>query len=146
MDPQHQFCPNPACPARGLTDQGTIRVHSRTEQRYRCTRCGRTFAATTGTPFFRLKRAADLVTTVLTLLCHGCPPQAIVAAFGLDERTVAAWQARAGAHCQRVHEHLVQAGRVDLGVVRLWASPKHFFEGQPVDLESLAARDFGRGL
>ena len=26
---------------------------------------------------------------VVTLLAHGCPPQAIVAAFGWDERTVA---------------------------------------------------------
>ncbi|HYN64299.1 MAG TPA: hypothetical protein VES36_06805 [Candidatus Limnocylindrales bacterium] len=123
MDPQAQFCPNPDCPARGQVGQGNIRVHSHKERRYRCATCGRTFAATTGTPFFRLKRAADLVTTVLTLLCHGCPLQAIVAAFGLDERTVAAWQARAGQHCQRVHEHVVQQGQVDLGHVQadeLW--------------------------
>ncbi len=30
-------------------------------------------AATTGTPFYRLRHAADVVTLVLTLLCHGCP-------------------------------------------------------------------------
>jgi transposase-like protein len=123
MDPQTQFCPNPDCPARGQRDRGNIRVHSHTERRYRCTTCRRTFAATTDTPFFRLKTAADLVTTVLTLLCHGCPRQAIVAAFGLDERTVAAWQERAGQHCRRVHEHLVQQGQVDLGHVQadeLW--------------------------
>ena len=30
------------------------------------------------------KKTADLVTIVLTLLCHGCPLQAIVAAYGLD--------------------------------------------------------------
>jgi DDE domain len=98
-------------------------VHSHTERRYRCLTCRRTFAATTGTPFFGLKHAADLVTIVLTLLCHGCPLQAIVAAFGLDERTVATWQARAGQHCQQVHEHLVQQGQVDLGHVQadeLW--------------------------
>jgi hypothetical protein len=35
-----------------------------------------------------LHHAAGLLTVVLTLLCHGCPIQAIVAAFGLDERTV----------------------------------------------------------
>ncbi len=123
MDPQTQFCPNLDCPARGQRGQGNIRVHSHTDRRYRCTTCGRTFAATTGTPFFRLKHAADLVTMVLTLLGHGCPIQAIVAAFGLDERTVAAWQERAGQHCQQVHEHLVQQGQVDLGHVQadeLW--------------------------
>jgi transposase-like protein len=75
--------PDPACPARGLVGAGNIGVHSQAEQRYRCARCGRTFAATTGTAFYRLRTAADLVTLVLTLLSHGCPPQAIVAALRL---------------------------------------------------------------
>jgi transposase-like protein len=35
----------------------------------------------------------------------------------LDERTVLDWQARAGQHCQRVHEHLVEQPR-DLGQVQ----------------------------
>jgi IS1 family transposase len=48
---------------------------------------------------------------VLTLLAHGCPLQAIVAAFGFDERTVADWLSRAGAHCQAVHEHEVEHPR-----------------------------------
>lgn len=52
----------------------------------------------------------DLVPLALTLLCHGCLLQAIVAAFGLDEGTVASWQERAGRHCQRVREHVVQQG------------------------------------
>jgi hypothetical protein len=63
------------------------------------------------------------VTTILTLLCHGCPLQAIVAAFGLGERTVATWVARAGQHCQQVHQHLAQQGQVDLQHVQadeLW--------------------------
>lgn len=52
---------------------------------------------------------------VVTLLAHGSPVQAIVAAFGVDERTVADWQQRAGQQGERVHRHLVQAGRVALG-------------------------------
>ena len=87
MDPQSQFCHNPDCTARGQLGLGNIRVHGRKERRYRCTTCGRPFAATRDTPFYRLKKSADLVTLVITLLCHGCPVQAIVAAFGLDERT-----------------------------------------------------------
>ena len=55
-----------------------------------------------------------MITTVLTLLTHGCPPQAIVAAFGLDGRTVAAWQEQSGQHCRRLHEQRVQCGQVDL--------------------------------
>ena len=123
MDPQGQFCHNANCPARGQVGRGNIGVQSQREQRYICHTCGRTFAATMGTPFYRLRTAADQVTLVLTLLSHGCPPQAIVAAFGLDERTVAAWLARAGGHCQQVHEQLVQQGQGDLQHVQadeLW--------------------------
>lgn len=60
---------------------------------------------------------------MLTLLTHGCPVQAIGAAFGLDERTVAAWLQRAGAHAQHLHQHLVQQGQIDLKPVQadeLW--------------------------
>src|SRR5262249_50660979 len=64
------------------------------------------------TPSYRLHKSADLVTLVLTLLCHGCPRQAVVAAYGLDERTVADWQQRAGQHSQRFHQVHVQQGRV----------------------------------
>src|SRR4029079_19006917 len=87
------------------------------ERRYRCTTCGCTFAATHDTPFYRLKKPTELVIIVMTLLCHGCPLQAIVAAFGLDERTVAAWRDRAGRHGQRFHEHHVLSGPVELGHV-----------------------------
>ncbi len=123
MDPQSQFCPNATCAARGQVGQDNIEIHSQKERRYRCQTCGRTFAATTGTPFYRLQTAAETVTLVVTLLAHGCPRQAIVAAFGVDERTVAAWQAKAGTHCQQVHGHLVQQGALDLRHVQadeLW--------------------------
>lgn len=118
MDPERQFCHNPACRARGRAGEGHIVIHSRKEQRYRCKRCGQTFRATRDTALYRLHHPAELVVAVVTLLAHGCPLQAIVAAFGLDERTVAAWQARAGAHGRRVHEYLVESERVDLGQVQ----------------------------
>ncbi len=114
MDPQTQFCPKEDCRDRGARGQGNIRIHSYEEGRYHCQTCRGTFGATRGTAFFGLRTPTTVVTTVLTLLAHGCPPQAIVAAFALDERTVASWQQRAGAQCQRVHAHLVQAGQVDL--------------------------------
>ncbi|MBI4497643.1 MAG: hypothetical protein HY689_07090 [Chloroflexi bacterium] len=112
MDPQAPCCHHPACPARGQVGRDNIRLHRRKERRYRCLRCGQSFAATAGTVFFRLRTAVEVVTVVLTLRCHGCPIQAIVAPFGLDVRTVAAWQRRAGQHGQAVHQHLVAQGKV----------------------------------
>ncbi len=62
--------------------------------------------------FEGLRTEEEMVTLVVTLLSSGCPLQAIVHAFGLDERTVAAWQKRAGEQCQRVHIALVEQGKV----------------------------------
>jgi hypothetical protein len=59
-----------------------------------------------------LRTDEERVTTVVTLLAYGCPTQAIVHAYGLDERTVADWQKRAGKQCQRVHHALVEQGQV----------------------------------
>jgi hypothetical protein len=118
MDPHDQFCHNPDCSDRGQRGLGNICIPSRKEQRYGGSTCGRTFAATTGTPFYRLRTATDVVTGVLTLLGPGCPLQAIVAAVGFDERTVAQWQARAGEHCQEVHQPRVEQGQVELGQVQ----------------------------
>jgi transposase-like protein/IS1 family transposase len=117
MDPTTKFCPNLACPARGQVGQGNIGIHSRQEQRFVCKQCHKTFTATKGTVFYRLRTSAELVVTVVTLLAHGCPLQAIVAAFRLDERTVAAWWARAGQQGQAVQEYLVEQPR-DLGHVQ----------------------------
>ncbi len=117
MDPHTQFCPNLGCPARGKLGENNIVIHSRKEARYKCKICGKTFAATSGTPFYRLRNSAVLVTLVVTLIAYGCPVQAIVVAFRLDERTVMAWQARSGKHCQQVHQHLIQRPR-DLGHVQ----------------------------
>lgn len=94
--------------------EGNISVHSHKERRYRCATCGKTFSARKGTVFDGLRTAEATVTCVLTLLAWGCPPQAIVHAFGLDERTVADWQSRAGSHCQQVHERLVAQQGLDL--------------------------------
>jgi hypothetical protein len=114
MDPQGQFCPNEACLARGTVGKGNIGVHHRAEGRYICHTCGKTFAATRGTPFYRRRSPAEFISDVVSLVAHGCPLQAIVATWHMDERTVADWVEAAGAHCQSVHEATVQRGGLDL--------------------------------
>jgi hypothetical protein len=57
---------------------------------------------------------AELVIIVVGLLSYGCPLQAIVHVFGLDERTVADWRDRAGQQCQRVQQAIVQQGQLTL--------------------------------
>src|SRR3989441_5360976 len=117
MDPTTTFCPNLACPARGQIGQGNIGIHAQRDPRFMCTQCHKTFSATKGTGFYRLRTAAETVALVMTLLAHGCPVAAIVAAFGFDERTVADWCARSGRQGQAVQECLVEQPR-DLGQVQ----------------------------
>ncbi len=114
MDPRDQSCPNPPCPARGQAAQDNIQVHSDAERRFRGTTCRKTFAASTGTPFYPLPKDPALGVGVVTLLASGCPTQAIVAAFGLDERTVADWQDKAGGHVRDVHHHFLATCPLDL--------------------------------
>ena len=118
MNPKKLFCPEMTCPARGQVGKGNIHVHSLKDKRGICDVCGKTFATTSGTIFYRLRSDPQLVMWVIILLAHGCPIQAIVKAFGLDERTVSDWQARAGQHCQQVHEHLVENSQHDLQQVQ----------------------------
>ena len=114
MNPQELFCPNMDCPARGQKGKGNIHTHSLKDKRWICEVCGQTFTTTFGTIFYRLRHTPELVMQVIILLAYGCPVPAIVKAFGLDERTVCAWQARAGQHCQHLHEHLVENSQHDL--------------------------------
>src|SRR2546426_5735436 len=114
MDASKQFCPNGTCSARGQIGQGNIAIHDRKRQRYRCKTCKRTFSARRGTMLEGLRKPSELIVIVVTLLAFGCPVQAIVQAFGLDERTVASWRDRAGEQCQRVHQAIVEQGRLDV--------------------------------
>lgn len=98
MNPHEQFCHNKGCRTYGRKGEGHIVIHSQKERRYRCKRCSRTFSATKGTALYRMHKPKELLLTVVTLLAHGCPLRAIVAAFGLHERTVARWEKEAGMH------------------------------------------------
>jgi transposase-like protein len=118
MNPESVFCPNLECVARGQRGRGNITIHSQKEKRYECQVCHKTFSATTGSIFYRLRTDPVTVMLVITLLAYGCPLQAIVAAFRFDERTVKDWWRRAGEHCQEVHEHVVGQSALDLEQVQ----------------------------
>ncbi len=118
MNLEDIFCPNEDCPARGKKNKGNIHPHSQKEQRCRCSVCEKTFALSKGTPFYRLRTDDEVVTRVITLMSYGCPPQAIVKAFGIDERTAKDWHQRGGTHCEAVHEHVVGEAKLDLEQVQ----------------------------
>ncbi len=116
---QPALCPSlVACPYPDCQRAGRIGVHSYKERRYMCHGCERSFAATKGTPLYELKYPLWVVSLVLTLLAHGCPVPAMVAAFFIDERTIRAWHSRAGQHGEQVQDRVVCNGQVELGQVQ----------------------------
>ena len=118
MNLEHLFCPNIDCPARGQTGEDNLVIHSQQEKRCCCTVCGKTFAVTKGTLLYRLRTDPKTVMCIIVLLAYGCPLQAIVKAFGLDERTVQNWWQRAGVHCETLHGHLIGQSQLDLQQVQ----------------------------
>jgi transposase-like protein len=110
MSPQDQLCRK--CGAQGK--EGYIGIHSQKEQRYRCKRCRATFSERIGTAYAHLKTQEALFTIVVTLLAYGCPPQAIVNAYGFDRRTVRGWFHKASRHSRAVHEQTVGQHKWDL--------------------------------
>lgn len=118
MNPEQLFCPNIDCPARGQVGRNNIGIHSQQEKRCNCNVCNKTFAVTKGSIFYRLRTDPQLVMWVIVLLAYGCPVQAIVKAFGFDERTVKNWWLRAGQQCEAVHNHIVGQKPLDLQQVQ----------------------------
>jgi transposase-like protein len=111
MDPTTVCCPNTRGHARGQTGQGHLGSHAPKEPRFLCHACHKTCSARQGTVCYRLRTSAETGVLVVTLLAHGWPVQAIVAALGFDERTGAAWGARSGRQGQTVHAELVEPPR-----------------------------------
>ena len=83
----------------GKSVKVTLAFKAKKERRYICNVCHKTSAETKGTPFYRAYKAHSSMTLVITLLAYGCPVQAIVTAFGWDERTIKRVQAEAGSDC-----------------------------------------------
>lgn len=73
MNPEKLFCPNIDCLARGQTCEGNITVHSQKEKRCYCQICGKTFAASRGTLYYRLRTDPHHKLWVIVLLAYGCP-------------------------------------------------------------------------
>jgi len=109
-----QCCPNETCVARGKRGEGTLTMQDRQRQRSRCRSGGRTCRARRGTMVEGRRTPTELMIIVVTLLASGCPLQAMVHAYELDERTVASWRDRAGKPCQQVHHALIEQGTLDL--------------------------------
>lgn len=121
LNPAMMVCPH-------CDEEENIWIHSQKERRFKCCRCQRTFAESRGTLLFNKRYPNWVVVLILTLLAGGCPVQAIVMAFMIDEKTVASWQLEAGQHAQQVQEEKVCVGQLSGEQIQsdeMWVKTQH---------------------
>ena len=90
-------CPSDEYDRRCRPDAGNVVLHGYSKvkggrrRRYRCTACGKTFGATTGTPYKRLQHSMRRFDRVASLSVEGVNKSAIARLEGLSWNTVARW-------------------------------------------------------
>ena len=103
-------CPNGDCEQHGRHDAGNVVLHGFSKvkggrrRRYRCTACGKTFGATTGTPYKRLQHSMRRFNRVAALSVEGVNKSAIARLESLSWNTVARWLERAAALARRFND------------------------------------------
>jgi transposase-like protein len=91
-------------------------------QRYRCTTCGKTLTATTGTILFRKRTADHEILETLALLAEGNHFSSLPQVEGFKEDTILAWLREATQHAEAVEEVLMAKFKVKRGQLdALWA-------------------------
>jgi hypothetical protein len=111
-------CPNRDFTLRNRLAQDNIVIHSfyRTTQgrrrRYRCTRCGRTFSSTIGTPYYRLHKPRALFDEVARMSVDGVGKSAIACIKRIARNTAARCLALAAAFARRFNRRMLR--RLDL--------------------------------
>src|SRR5437773_2489113 len=78
------------------------------------------FSGRRGTMFEGLRKPAELIVIVVTRLSYECPVQAIVHAFGLDERTVADWSAYPNSIRRAFREKVKLTRGVGRACLQIW--------------------------
>lgn len=120
-------CPHEACrsygilgphPKHDIVGCGTYTtLHGERRQMYRCKVCGQPFSETAGTVFFGLKTPCRTVCIALQELAEGLGIRAVARIHGVDPNTVLDWLRKAGQHCERLSEYLMQ--ELELSQVQL---------------------------
>ena len=112
-------CQNSACGDFGVRKTGRITVHSRQARNpiLRCRLCGKTFASTRGTVYFRSKKPKDEVDAIINHVADGNGIRQTSRLLMVSKNTVMDYAHKAGEHARALHDELVRD--VDQGEVQL---------------------------
>ncbi len=124
LDLQHLACHNPECPAYLVVGMGNLVAGSsygsdRSKPRYRCVLCGRSFAITRGSMFYRLHTDREIVLRTLAQLPTQGSIRATARATGVSRDTIRKWIRRALAHREEATRQFAEVLRMPPEEIRL---------------------------
>ncbi len=103
-------CPNPTCstPAQdaksAVTKHSFLMTKSGQRRRYACASCGKTFAATTGTAYERMRKSKSDFDRATQMQSEGMTKAAIARVLRVSPSTITRWLAKAGDHAAEFHK------------------------------------------
>lgn len=108
--PRTERCPHADCPSHKPGARPSIIRHSTyptrrgLRRRLLCKACRRTFVASRGTAYYRLRHARSTFAHVVKLLAEGNAPAGLSRTFSMRPSTVVRWRDRAARHTRRFQE------------------------------------------
>jgi IS1 family transposase len=120
------FCPNRTCSHYGWVGLGNLVANGHPNggrwRQLKCTVCGKHFAESTGTFFYRSPLAPELLCRIITALAEGVSLQATARIFDVAPTTVKACLVRAAEHMEAVSHYLIHDLHLtQVQVDELWA-------------------------
>ena len=122
------FCWNDGCVQYAQVNAGNIRRYGKTAkgvQRFQCKTCGRVFAATRGTPFYRIHDPEKML-KALAMLCERSSQRGVQRVLGAKPDTLQEWTEKAAGHVGLIEETLHRSHQVTRAQLDgLWAFVGH---------------------
>ncbi len=91
---RNQTCPNALCGCYGKNFEENVVSHSRAYARFKCTACGKTWAASRRSKCFGLKKDFAKVELALALARRGMSIRSIAREVSVSAGTVQRWKAK----------------------------------------------------
>jgi transposase-like protein len=120
------YCPNKRCSHYGWVGLGNIVANGHPNsgpwRQLHCAVCGKYFAESTGTIFYRSPLSPDLLSRIIAALAEGVDIRATGRIFGVDPNTVKACLTRAVEHMDALSSYLIHDLQLtQVQVDELWA-------------------------
>jgi transposase-like protein len=130
LEIEYIYCPNRCCKDYGLRGNGNVGVRgnygkNKNRKLLYCRTCGKRFAASTSTAFYRMHLSEDIIRQILHHAAEGDGVQSTARSLKIDTGIVQRVILRAGEHCESVLSNLLHSLKMtDAQFDELWTFVK----------------------